>query len=166
MLSRLSLENPVEIARHPDSGSAVRTLEVCTNHFVEFSYSDFRLFPELVLELADGGVRSTRLSRAMYVASDGQSYHPAEASFHQSAHWAARARQCHSLEWYLGPHAHAHSQACRSLCHLARCALHAQPSCEQETGDSTDCRGALYRLPGTIRRICRYQSRGTMNSST
>ncbi|KAK4238942.1 hypothetical protein C8A03DRAFT_14647 [Achaetomium macrosporum] len=36
MLSRLSLENLVEIARHPDFGPAVRTLELCTDHFVEF----------------------------------------------------------------------------------------------------------------------------------
>jgi hypothetical protein len=36
MLSRLSLDNLMEIARHPDFGPAVRTLEVCTDHFVEF----------------------------------------------------------------------------------------------------------------------------------
>jgi hypothetical protein len=33
MLSRLSLENLVEIARHPVFGPAVRTLEICTDHF-------------------------------------------------------------------------------------------------------------------------------------
>ncbi|KAK4032860.1 hypothetical protein C8A01DRAFT_50445 [Parachaetomium inaequale] len=36
MLLRLSLENLVEIARHLDFGPAVRTLELCTDHFVEF----------------------------------------------------------------------------------------------------------------------------------
>ncbi|EAQ89437.1 predicted protein [Chaetomium globosum CBS 148.51] len=36
VLSRLSLENLAEIARHPDFGPAVRTLELCTDHFVEF----------------------------------------------------------------------------------------------------------------------------------
>ncbi|KAK4653543.1 hypothetical protein QC762_0084700 [Podospora pseudocomata] len=36
MLSRLSLENLMEIARHPDFGPAVKTLELCTDHFVEF----------------------------------------------------------------------------------------------------------------------------------
>lgn len=41
MLSRLSLENLVEIARHPDFGPAVKTLELCTDHFVEFPNSYF-----------------------------------------------------------------------------------------------------------------------------
>ncbi|KAH7141558.1 hypothetical protein B0J13DRAFT_557008 [Dactylonectria estremocensis] len=36
MLSRLSLENFVEIARHPVFGPAVRTLELCTDHFEQF----------------------------------------------------------------------------------------------------------------------------------
>jgi hypothetical protein len=36
MLSRLSLENLAEIARHPDFGPAVQTLELCTDHFVQF----------------------------------------------------------------------------------------------------------------------------------
>ncbi|KAI1288758.1 hypothetical protein F5Y03DRAFT_389045 [Xylaria venustula] len=36
MLSRLSLENLVEVARHPVFGPAVRTLEICTDHFHQF----------------------------------------------------------------------------------------------------------------------------------
>jgi hypothetical protein len=41
MLSRLSLENLLEIARHPDFGPAVRTLELCADHFVEFPELQF-----------------------------------------------------------------------------------------------------------------------------
>ncbi|KAI0804893.1 hypothetical protein GGR55DRAFT_657638 [Xylaria sp. FL0064] len=41
MLSRLSLENLVEIARHPVFGPAVRTLEICTDHFDQFPDSYF-----------------------------------------------------------------------------------------------------------------------------
>ncbi|KAI1377835.1 hypothetical protein F4677DRAFT_413684 [Hypoxylon crocopeplum] len=36
MFSRPSLRNLVEIARHADFGPAVRTLELCTDHFVQF----------------------------------------------------------------------------------------------------------------------------------
>ncbi|KAI8625653.1 hypothetical protein F5Y19DRAFT_262266 [Xylariaceae sp. FL1651] len=41
MLSRLSLENLVEISRHPVFGPAVRTLEICTDHFDQFPDSYF-----------------------------------------------------------------------------------------------------------------------------
>ncbi|KAK0721749.1 hypothetical protein B0T26DRAFT_700191 [Lasiosphaeria miniovina] len=43
MLSRLSLENLAEIARHPDFSPAVRTLELCTDHFVQFPELDFHI---------------------------------------------------------------------------------------------------------------------------
>ncbi|KAI2615483.1 hypothetical protein GGR54DRAFT_291945 [Hypoxylon sp. NC1633] len=36
MFSRLSLQNLVDIARHPDFGPAVRKLEFCTDHFHRF----------------------------------------------------------------------------------------------------------------------------------
>lgn len=41
MLSRLSLENLVEVAQHPHFGPAIRTLEFCTDHFVEFPDPEF-----------------------------------------------------------------------------------------------------------------------------
>ncbi|KAK4108880.1 hypothetical protein N656DRAFT_783517 [Canariomyces notabilis] len=43
MLSRPGLENLAEIARHPDFGPAVRKLELCTDHFVEFPDSFFHI---------------------------------------------------------------------------------------------------------------------------
>ncbi|KAK3304776.1 uncharacterized protein B0T15DRAFT_537561 [Chaetomium strumarium] len=57
MFSRLSLENFLEIARHPDFGPAVRTLELCTDHFVEFpspSFHTARHEGDILLAIQEG----------------------------------------------------------------------------------------------------------------
>ncbi|KAI1159452.1 hypothetical protein F5B18DRAFT_636931 [Nemania serpens] len=57
MLSRLSLENTVEIARHPVFSPAVRTLEICTDHFHQFPDSYFhttRHEGDMILAIQEG----------------------------------------------------------------------------------------------------------------